>query len=162
MGGRQQISHLIDAIALLTLANVTAIIGNLDIDSTREQGVILKQFKAAFSLVGNTAGEGPIVYGLCTELTALEVAEAMNADPQFMDDVPASEQANRRVFPVGIFNSNANSSEHHDLEEVHYPWKEVPENQTLKWFVFNGSGAALTTGAVATIVAAAVTDWMRD
>ncbi len=162
MAGRQQVQHLVDAIAMGTLANVTAIIGNTNMDSTRNQGVRIKQFKAAFHLTGNTAGEGPIVFGLCTELTAVEVAECMNADPQGIEDTDASDKANRKVFPIGIFNSSANDNDHHELEEVKYPWKELPEGATLKWFVFNVSGAALTTGAIGTMTAAVVQEWMRD
>ena len=159
---RQQVQHLVDAIALGTLANVTAIIGNLNMDATRDQGVFIKQFKAAFTIRDATASEGPVMFGLCTELTAVEVAECLNADPQGSEDTDASDKANRKVFPLGIFQHTTNSGAQHMLEEVNYPFKELPEGATLKWFVFNVSGATLTTGGVATMVAVVVQEWMRD
>ncbi len=44
MMSRQFVQYMSDAIALTTLANNTAIIGNLNIDATREQGVRMKKF----------------------------------------------------------------------------------------------------------------------
>ncbi len=147
-----------------TLANLTALIGNTNIDSSRESGVLLKQLKAAYAMVGLTAGEGPIIYGWCLNLTATEVAEAMNADPQFIEDVNDVDLANRKVFPVGIFGMGVNTPLNADLkyQEVHFPWKEIPEGSTLKWFVFNASGSTLTTGATALMVGSVVQVWLRD
>ncbi len=161
MSGRQQVQHLNNSVALLTLADVTAVIVNTNIDSTREEGVRLKQLKAGQRLTGLTDGEGPLIYGWALNATAAEIAEALVADPQFVEDVNDVDVANRKVFPVGIFEmSRSNASQ--ELREVNFPWKEIPEGATLKWFVFNASGSSLTTGATAHLFASVVQEWLRD
>ncbi len=163
MSGRQQVEHLLNSIALSTLANNAAIIANTKADATRDQGVRFKEFKAAYTITGLTAGEGPLIYGWATELTATEIAEAISADPQGVDDTDASDKANRKVFPVGVFGmANTSTNEQTFYRNVRYPFKELPEGSTLKFFVFNASGATLTTGAVASVTAVVVQEWMRD
>ncbi len=159
---RQQVQYLIDTITVGTLANNTAIIGNTNIDATREQGIRLKQLKAGYLLTGQTGDEGPLIYGWCLELTAVEVAEAILADPQDSEDTNAKDNANRKVFPVGIFGVSTQIEMNRDLKEVNFPWKEIIEGATLKWFVFNASGSTFTTGAVAHLFAATVQEWARD
>ncbi len=122
----------------------------------------MKKLKAAFLLTGVTGDEGPIMFGFATELTAVEIAEALLADPQFMDDVPASERGNRKIMLVGMFGVSTQIEMNQMLRTIRYPWKLVPEGQTLKWWVANFSGATLTTGAVAHMNGVAVTEWERD
>ncbi len=159
---RQQVQYLIDAITLGTLANNTAIIGNTNVDASREQGVRLKQLKAAYLLTGQTGDEGPIIYGWAVELTAVEIAEAILADPQDSEDTAARDKANRKVFPMGMFGVSTQIEMNQPLREVKFPWKEIIEGATLKWFVFNASGSTLTTGAIAHLFAATVQEWSRD
>ncbi len=162
MSGRQQVQHLSNELALLTLANLTALISNTNIDASRDQGVRIKQLKVAATIKGLTAGEGPIVWGLALELTAVEIAECLLADPQAMQDTDAADKANRRVFPIGVFTMDTASDDPQGFREVGFPWKEIPEESTLKFYAWNTSGAALTTGAKITWNAAVVQEWLRD
>ncbi len=162
MAGRQQVQYLDATTALGALASNTAIIVNTNVDASRDQGVRIKQLKAAYGLQGHTAGDGPILFGWATELTAVEIAEALTADPQGIDDTDASDKGNRKVMVVGRFSLlEAHSPDDQFYREVHYPWKEVPEGSTLKFFVFN-AGSTLTTGSFATMTAVVVQEWLRD
>ncbi len=165
---RQFVQYMSDAIALTTLANNTAIIGNLNIDATREQGVRMKKFMYDVTSKGDVTQQYPIIYGLCIELTAVEVAQALLADPQGIDDQPEIEKTTRKVWVLGTLgnspSSNGSGSEAigRRYSEAYFPFKEIPEGSTLKWFVMNLTGAALTGAKIATITATAVQEWLRD
>ncbi len=168
MAGRQFVQYMSNAIALTTLANNTAIIGNLPIDATREQGVRMRKFLYHVSSKGDVTQQYPIIYGLAIELTAVEIAAALLADPQGIDDQPEMEKTTRKCWVLGTLR-NAPSSNGSGAEEMGYtykkayfPFKEIPEGSTLKWFVMNLSGAALTGAKIATITATAVQEWLRD
>ncbi len=164
---RQQVQHLSDDITLSTLADNTAIIANTNIDSTREQGVRIKKFKYSVVAEGLTTLEIPLIYGLAIELTVVEIAEAMNADPQGIDDTAAVDFANRKVLALGnvrnAFPSNGSGAEDpgNSFRSVRIPW-DIPEGSTLKWWVMNRTGSALTTGGIVHFNAVTVQEWLRD
>ncbi len=161
---RQQVQYLISEVALSTLANLTAISVATLIDTSRLQGMRLKQLKAAVSYKGKTVGEGPLMYGLCSQdLTNAEIAEALIADPQQIQDEPANEQGNRKVFPLGVIEAGLAADEaNQPLRDVRYPWKMIEESQGIKFWVFNIDGNALTTGTEVTFTAAVVGEWLND
>ncbi len=161
---RQQVVHLNGLVGIGTLADVTAIVLNTKIDASREQGVKIRQLKASMSYNGKTASEGPLIVGVAVELTAVEIAEAMNADPQRWDDTDAKDKGNRKVFPIWTIPAGVLTGDDRNqkLEEINIPWKIIPEGSTLKWFVFNASGSTLTTGTIVHVHAAAVTEWLND
>ncbi len=159
--GDQQVQHGIEGLALGTLAGLSALTGSLNMDAARTSGVILKKFKGAFQLNGLTNGEGPILFGLSKDLSAAEVTEALNADPQGPGDIPATERGNRKVLPIGFWDENSLVPNGHPymLRDLHWPWKELKENEGIQFFVFNMGSSALTTGGAATMQWTAVQEW---
>ncbi len=161
---RQQIQYINVEVVLSTLATLTAITGATAIDAGRLQGVRLKKMKLACSYKGKTAGEGPLVVGLCdTTLSVAEIAEAILADPQGVAEVPATEQGNRRVFPIWNIGPGLVADDAIQMyREVHFPWKDWPEDKGIKVFVFNNDGSNLTTGTTVTVFGPVVQEWLRD
>ncbi len=169
---RTQVQHGNTGLALSTLGAATAATGSLAIDASRTQGVKLMQFKGAVEWNGKTAGEGPLVVGLSIDLSSSEVAEAIIADPQHVNDVPATEQGNRKVYPLftiarkstdGTWSrgamANDDAAEHADLK---FPWRELTEGQGIQFWVFNRDASALTTGTEISLDWDAVQEWLRD
>lgn len=163
VAGRQQVQHGIAAISLGTLGTNDTISVALTIDGSRDQGIFLKKMKAGFQLNGLTTDDGPLLVGLALAMSAAEVEEALEADPQGVDDVPASEQANRKVFPIGFFTQGKDpvDADLIPLRRVKFPWKEISEGQNLFMFVHN-YGGNMTTGAAVTMIWTAVQEWLRD
>ncbi len=161
---RQQIQYIDAELQVGALANVAAVAVATQLDGAHEQGVRIKQLKLGMSYKNKTAGEGPIIIGLCANtLNVTEIAEALNADPQGIDDPPATEQGNRKVFPIWMIPTGlTDDDETSVLTEVHYPWKEMDEGSGLKLFAFNIDGNTLTTGTEITVFGAAVQEWLRD
>ncbi len=164
MMAKQIVQYLSNTVTLSTLASAAAIIVNTQIDSSREQGVRLKKMWMPMpSWFGKTAGEGPILYGLCWELTSIELAEALNSDPQGEDDTVEVEEAGRKVIVLGSIPAGGTADVNPSLyERVSIPWKDVPEGSTLKFFVFNASFAALSTGTIVRFNATALAEWRDD
>ncbi len=159
-----QKTYLSKEVALSTLASGAAIIVNTKIDSTRTQGATLeKLWMPNPSWEGKTAGEGPLLWGLAWENTAILIAEAINSDPQDEDDSVEVEESTRKVVILGAIPAGGVA----DINPSNYirrkiPWKEVPEGATLKFFVFNADAAALSTGCTVKFNGFAVTRWRDD
>lgn len=172
--GRQQVSHHVYNHSLGTLGDKLAQTANGGVDATRFQGVKIKQMKACCTLTNFPNAEGPIVVGFAIGSNAVEIGEAMIADPQAMDDVPAVEQANRKVFPIWVFGPAQDENQFQGpvggrggpnmLEEINLPWKEIPEEINLNSFVWNSGegGGALSGDASVIIMTTMVTEWLRD
>lgn len=169
-GNRMQVQHGKTVLALGALVARTAITSSLTIDASRSQGVILKQLKGAWHWINKTLLEGPIIVGFSIDLSAAEVAEAINADPQHINDIPATERANRKVFPlfqtdhagtVGMY-PDEGSGDAASYKEVNLPWKQILEGQGLQFFCFNADTTDLTTGMIIEFNWVAVQEWLRD
>ncbi len=162
--GKDQRLYLSKEVALSTLASGAAIIVNTKIDSSREQGAtLMKLWMPDPSWEGKTAGEGPLLWGITWELTAVLVAEAINSDPQDEDDSVAVEKTTRKVVVLGAIPAGGVA----DVNPSSYrrrkiPWREVPEGATLKFFVFNADAAALTTGTIVKFNGFILTKWRDD
>ncbi len=168
-GRTQIVTDTSVSIALGTLASVTSVKATSKLASL-DQGFQLKKLKAAFDLIGYDSldARGPLIIGLCNNLSNAEIAEFFSAAPQRFEDPAASEQANRHVFPVWyvpsdfVDNKPLSSSEMmlsiiHDLPS----WIFI-EEEILNWFVFNTGGAALATGATVRVFGVWIVDWQRD
>ncbi len=165
LSGRMQVQHGRVSLVPGALGALTATTVSLPLDASRSQGVRLKQLKASYSYSGKTAFEGPLVCGFSIDLSAAEVTEAMTADPQHINDVPATEEGNRKVFPIWVvpfFATAGETGRDTQLEEVNLPWKELTEGQGIQFFIFNGESGALTTGMGGTLQFTAVQEWLRD
>ncbi len=171
---RQQVQHFSYNMSAGTLAQGAAVTANGNIDANREQGVRIKQFKAVCSITNYPNAEGPIIVGFVLGPSNTELSEAIVADPQNIHDVPAVEQANRKVFPIWSFgpesdNNNAQGpigarGGQNVYEEVNFPWKEIPEGVGLNSFVFNegSAGGALSGDVNVFIQTVMVLEWLRD
>ncbi len=143
--GDQQVQHERLIMAAGALAAQTAITFSLNLAATRTSGVIIKKWMASFQDKDFTLGEGPVLFGISQDLSAAEVAEALTADPSGTGDIPETEQANRRVFPLGMI-SVLGPTEINFVREIHWPWKELKENTGLQMWLFNLDTATLITG----------------
>ncbi len=166
MASRQQVTYLTATIILTTLASLTVLTSNLQIDGSRLQGARIKKLKGLFRIKGLTEGEGPLTIGFCHALSAAEVAEALVADPQSMNDVPAAEQGNRHVFPIGNLQEPPTDQQVVQQPQMwqtyRFPWKNIQEGTGLFIFAFNRDNSALTTGATIDFEGVCVYDWLED
>ncbi len=147
-----------------TLATLLVLKTSLKIDTGRENGVRLKKMLMAMTFEGKTAGEGPLLYGLClSDLSPTEIQEALNADPQKPDDVPASEQVMRKLMVIGVIPAAMTASTDPEVyREVRFPWKEIEEGSGLSWWVQNRDGGSLTTGTNVRFSSFAMGEWLDD
>ncbi len=95
-----------------------------------------------------TAGEEPIHVGLANgDLSVTEIKESLNAAPTSRADIVAREHARRPVRRVGSFitaNDYLNDGKPIRTTVKMY----LAEGVELNAFVFNASGATLTTGGI--------------
>ncbi len=160
---RQQVQHHNPSLPLGSLGSQQVISVLMDIDESRENGVMIKQFKASVDIRDKTVNEGPIRVGFSVGLSDAEIKEALDADPQGANDVPATEQANRKVFPVWTIPSGlVSSNEIQVLADIHFPWKEIDEGTAVTIWAQNCDSSTLTTGAVITTLISLVQEWLND
>ncbi len=163
--GRTQVLHIDVDVLASTLAINTALRGNSKIDASRENGARITKLKLGVMYNGKASGDGPISYGISVGLTDTEIAEAILADPSgAMTAAGASDQANRKVFPLGVIpdGTRVESAEDIQIRTIHgFPFKEIDEGVTMAFYIFN-HGSQLTTGLVVTFIGIAVTEWLRD
>ncbi len=160
--GRMQVLHEELLLTVGTLAAGAAVLQQSKIDSAREQGFKIRKSKYSMTYNAKTDGEGPILFGYAVGLNAAEVAEAIAADPQHVKDIPAVDEANRRVYPLEWLPVDGTESFrdfHKFLRRFSIPWS-IDEGVTLSWFVH--AFAALTSGMLVHIMATYYGEWMRD
>ncbi len=163
----QQVQYIHNAIALGTLGAKSSITDGLPIDGSRLQGIRIKKLMYNAEFIDKSAANGPISWGLAVGLSAAEVAEAIEADPQGEMDVPATDQGNRRVFPIGTIgvdavNSDVTPDSIKEYREIKFPWKKIPEGVGLFMFAHNHGLGALTTGTLITAEFVFVYEWLDD
>ncbi len=162
--GRDQLIHVEANLALGTLAaDATASVAI--IAGTEENGFLIKKLKLAVQYRSKTAGEGPLSFGLAQQLSNVQIAEAIVARPTADDAVPLGEEANRKVFPMGVISRDGVVSDiglPTMIEEVRgFPFREIDEGQALDFYVHN-HGAQLTTGAIVEAYGVMFGSWLRD
>ncbi len=167
--GRTQVQHGHEGVSVGALADNGVVSASIAIDASRTQGVRLRQFKAAFDWFGKTTDQGPLLVGLSTDLSTTEISECLQADPQHINDVPSTEEANRKVFPLFIVGAEStagnypgHSDEASSLIDMNFPWREITEGQGIQFWVQNLSGGTLTTGMTLFMIWTAVQDWLKD
>ncbi len=162
--GRQQVIHEDVEMGVGTLAaNTAKTQSSTSLKSSNENGFKISKFKYAARYNGKTDGEGPVLFGASVGLTAAEVTEAIVAKPTHRMDEPATERGNRRVYPLEWWPIDGDESSRigsQTMRTVRFPWKEIPENVNLDFWVISDS--ALTSGMVVDIRGTYVGEWMRD
>ncbi len=157
-----QVIHDVQVLQLSTLAAGSVLTANTKLDAARGQGFKLDKLQLGVTWKDHVAQEGPLQFGLARgPITAAEIAECLNADPQGENDIPAAEQANRRVVPYGLIEAGLNAVPANVpwFRSIRFPWKQFAENETLQFWVKNIDGAALTSDWQIFFTIAAVTDW---
>ncbi len=135
------------------------------LDGMRSNGFMLKKMKYAFEYHSKNTNEGPVLYGLCMGgISGTEIKDAIEADPQHMDDVPKIESTNREVFPIGLIPRDATSLIDWDVKfrTLRWPWKRFSEVQGLNFWMYNTSSSALTQGGIANMRVVMVGRWILD
>ncbi len=133
-------------------------------DSARNQGVRIKKLMGAVDYNAKTAGDGPLLFGLAHALSATEIAEALNADPQDSNNVPATEQGNRRVMVLGVIPKIATASPFDIVpyRTIRFPWKELPEDTNMFFWVQNKDTGTIQTGTLVRFSYIIVQEWLDD
>ena len=169
--GRLQLLHVNTVLTVGSLGVDAVNQADLKIDSAREQGATLVKVKGTFGATGKTVSEGPVVFGFDIGLSATAVTEAFQADPQLHEAVPAAEQANREVFPVGqvafsnagIANSATGQVSDAIWRDLRVPSWEIVEGRTMHFFACNRHpSASLTSGLIIRFTGVMITRWSTD
>ncbi len=147
--GDQQVQHDGVRITVGTLGAIAAVTASLNIDAARVSGVLIKKWMAAMSHSGLQTGDGPIIVGYSQDLSATEVAECLNADPQGDGDIPATERGNRKVVPVWVISQGGDDAPGYVMPaRFRWPWPEMKEGTGLQMFVYNAGMSPLSAGLV--------------
>ncbi len=143
--GQVLIENSVHALGALGALDVVSF--NSKIDSARERGFRVTKMQICSSFSAKTAAEGGIMFGLAVELSAAEIEECIEADPQSPNDVPDAEEAMRPVFPLGQAGQaqTSNVLNNGNFYEINLNWS-IPEGAGLDWWYYNMSSGALTTG----------------
>ncbi len=156
-----QASGALGSLAALDMATV-----NSKIDGSRERGFRITKTMYDVDIYGYDGTEdGPVAFGLAVGMTAAEIEEAIEADPQSPNDVAAEERVGRAVFPLGVIprsgpSTPSNQHEMRELKTTSINWS-VPEGSGLVWWFYN-YGGALGAGNLASIFAKHFGVWLND
>ncbi len=131
-----------------TLANATMLIASLTVASDNEYRAL--SIRCTWALRGLTAGEGTIHIGVAHgDYTAVEVEEWFeNTTSISRGDKIANEKNDRLCRMIGSFSGVGTDEILNDGKPMtaKLNWV-IPEGKTLNVWVYNQSGAPLTTGA---------------
>ncbi len=168
--GRTQVQHSsVKEAALGALAANTAI-EVLPVLTSNRQGAKISKCKFHAEMKGKTANQGPILVGLSAGVSIAEVAEALLASPVQFEDPGASEQANRKMYPVfvigdaatGMGNPASQILNHLMYKHTGVPSWLINEDETFRWWAFNTDSAPLTSGTLISVECVTVYQWERD
>lgn len=157
-----------NAITLGTLGAGLAILGTGVIDNTRLNGFRLTKSRIGVTLSGKTTAEGPIAYGVSCNVSAVELAAILQADPQSRTkDDDRGDGA--FVYTMGVIGElttafpGATPDGPPVMVSIPYGkngWSVI-EGDTWALWAFN-MGAQLTTGTVIKFFAEHYGVWLRD
>ncbi len=147
-------------IALSTLASGVVIVGVVAPNAT--QAYRAMSVKLLWALRDHTAGEGPLLFGYAhSDYAVTEIKECIEAQASIdTGDKVLMEQANRLVRLVGQFSGQATEEVVNDGRplKTRLNWA-INIGDNVNAFVYNESGAALTTG---TVMNASGDMWVKD
>lgn len=168
--GRMVVQHINQSFQLGTLAALDAIAQVTKIDAARLQGITVKKVVGNWFIDALTAGQGPIMVGMEVGLSsAALIEEAIEADPQGIDDTAAMEQSNRRVAPQAVLIQDSDGAvgggdgQWNQQRKVYMPFRNIPEGSGLGLWAYNlGSAALSSTDPLVRFVGTVVGEWLRD
>ncbi len=166
-GRTQVIHHFGEASAVGALGASSTYLNATKLDGTQEQGCQIEYAQGAFWSNGKTTNDGPLVAGYSVGLTAAEVSESFLAQPKLYNDPGASEESNRRVYPMWYIDRVQTSYpviyEQTKIRRLPMPKWEIAEHEVLSNFIFNAeTGAAINTGMLVYIILDLVVKWLKD
>ncbi len=145
---RLRVVPLIQQKSIGTLADVTLVLAVAS--QTTDEDYRVLSTKCTWTARDLTAGEGPLDVGWChSDYSQAEVEECIEATASWLrNDKVANEQANRLVRRVGSFSGVGTHEVLNDGKPIHTKlnWR-IGEDQFLHYYVYNHSGAPMTTGA---------------
>lgn len=158
-------------LTLSTLANRTAILAASNIDSGRDNGFYLIWTKIAGFFRLKTATEGPVIFGICANLSATELTAILTDDPQNSQEPtetgPGSWYQVISLIGLDALEGDINAKQgatnvQAESQFTKYPVKwTIPEDQDFSIFAYN-IGAALTTGMIINVQMQNFGAWLRD
>ncbi len=139
-------------------------VASMAMDSGRNQGVLIKKLMGAVDYDGKTAGEGPYLYGMAHAISAAEIQEALEADPQDENNVPDTEYGNRQVMVLGVIPkaSTASPADTVPYRSIRFPWKKIPEQTNLFFWVQNKHTGTVSAGTDVRFSYIIVQEWLDD
>ncbi len=150
-------------LTLSTLANQTGILSATLIDASRLNGVQIKKMWAALAVLGRTPGEGPILWGFSRNVgTVTQLKEWLEADPQGPSNTAEIKKTESDVFIMGWLDRPDLAAYGGPLRSVRFPWKSFGEDDQMSIWVFNDSGATLTTGMAIRVETMIAGEWKND
>ncbi len=159
------------SLTLGALGASTALLQASIIDASRKQGFHLIYTKIAGFLRSKTTAEGPILFGICCNLNAAELAAIIFDDVQDRSSVTKTGPGSwyKVISQIGVdategeINGNQNQDAQIISPMTKYKVKwTIPEGEEFSYFVLNLDGSALTTGGVIQLSAEYFGAWLRD
>ncbi len=151
-------------IDVASLAAITAVTGTSRIDAAREQGFRTLVQRGVISVDGTMVAAptgGPIMVGFSNLDTLDEVEEAIENDPQDMQDTPGVEQAKRFLNIVGYLYPSVEGIRHFAFE--HKFRMSAIEGTSILWFAYNTDvTSALPASSQVKIFCEHLGVWLRD
>ncbi len=155
-------------IGALAAGDLTSQVGR--IDTARENGFRIFETMLTAAIVGKTATEGPMHFGMAINLGAAEIEAIMEQDPQDSTDPIPLNTASwirplwtiSRAMTEGVL-GGAGPAVGHSAQflKVSVQWS-VPEGQELVYWVYNQDTDAISIGGLITIFAQHYGVWLRD
>ncbi len=147
------------SLALSTLADNTVLATDL-VDTTEDLYVI--SVDGQFTIRGATSGEGPLAVGYAHgDLSVGEILENLNAEVGNPDDIIQSERARRPVRRAGSFQMLSPDEVLALGQVIRTTCKFSVGEADLAMWIFNMSGAVMTTGAVLQCIGTIYGRWQR-
>ncbi len=150
------------SLALATLADDTVLLVDA-LSSALGEDYKTISMDCLWSLSNATGGEGPIFVGAShSDLSIVEVKEALTAEVTDPDDIIAVEHARRPVRKAGVFPVLGADAALNDGRSVRtrLGWS-IGDGHNLSLFAMNRSGASLTTGALLKFQGTLYGHWQR-
>lgn len=149
-------------ITLSTLAAKDVISAATKQDGSRAQGFRFLKSEVFVAANGLAAGEYIMVGLSGPTMDAVEVEEAIEADPQSPDDRSPVEHAMRPYWPLCILGGEANSGGMTIWQGEWKPRWSFTESVALSVWVYNLTTGALTTGCVVNVFMKHFGVWLND
>ncbi len=149
------------SLALAALASDTIL--SADLLASLVEDLYISSIKGYWSLIGATPTEGPLNMGFAHgDYTVNEIEEKLDANVSDPDDKIAVERSRRLVRSAGIFPViTANEVLHGGIPVSTTMKFVVGDGKAVSFWVYNRSGAVLTTGATIGFIGTVFGRWLR-